>query len=335
MLLSGFTFLLYSASNKHGDAQSREDVPQHKLERAIVSEKVAPDYTPGARASGLQGNVVLYVEIGATGQVEKTEVLQSLGMGLDDKAMAAVKRWKFTPGTRDGAAVSVQQSVEIPFLLPGNSWRIKRCYYQAHRGASDIPKRLSEPVLTQYVSPPSQACTSKSSASVSFNISKEGKVEKADVVSQVGAPSRDAVVQSALRWTFQPGSINGKPKEASGLVELECNQIKPSEMTFEDNLKPSVFKAMEPGVSSPQLISKVEPYYSREARDSHLSGLVRLSIVIDPSGHVGNMLVTKPLGLGLDEKAMQAVIQWRFKPGEKDGNPVAIRATVEVNFKLR
>jgi outer membrane biosynthesis protein TonB len=45
------------------------------------------------------------------------------------------------------------------------------------------------------------------------------------------------------------------------------------------------------------------------------------------------MLVTKPLGLGLDEKAMQAVNQWRFKPGAKDGNPVSTRATIEVMFR--
>jgi TonB family protein len=140
-------------------------------------------------------------------------------------------------------------------------------------------------------------------------------------------------VQSALSWTFQPGSINGKQKEATGLVEFECNQPKSGELAFEDDQKPPVFKAKEPGVTSPQLISKVEPYYSTEARDAHLNGLVRLTVVIDPSGHVADMLVTKPLGLGLDEKAMQAVNQWRFKPGAKDGNPVSTRATIEVMFR--
>jgi protein TonB len=44
--------------------------------------------------------------------------------------------------------------------------------------------------------------------------------------------------------------------------------------------------------------------------------------------------ITRPLGSGLDEKAVEAVRQWRFKPGTKDGSPVAVRINVEINFNL-
>src|SRR5580700_381812 len=88
------------------------------------------------------------------------------------------------------------------------------------------------------------------------------------------------------------------------------------------------------GVSQPKLISKVEPEYSEEARKAKFQGVVVLQIVVDAKGNAVNAKVMKSLGLGLDEKAMEAVKQWKFTPGYKDGKPVAVAATVEVNFRL-
>ena len=79
---------------------------------------------------------------------------------------------------------------------------------------------------------------------------------------------------------------------------------------------------------------KIEPEYSEEARKAKYSGTVLLSIEVDPSGRARNVSVTKGVGLGLDEKAIEAVNKWRFNPGLKDGKPVTVRAQVEVNFRL-
>jgi TonB family protein len=88
------------------------------------------------------------------------------------------------------------------------------------------------------------------------------------------------------------------------------------------------------GVSKPELLVKVEPEYSEEARKAKLQGTVILSIVVDANGIAINPRVIQSLGLGLDEKAIEAVKKWKFKPGYKDGKPVAVAATVEVNFRL-
>jgi TonB family protein len=88
------------------------------------------------------------------------------------------------------------------------------------------------------------------------------------------------------------------------------------------------------GVSSPIPIYKVEPEYSEEARKAKFQGTVVLQIVIDERGNPTNFKVVRPLGLGLDEKAIEAVQKWRFRPGQKEGRPVAVVATVEVNFRL-
>jgi protein TonB len=88
------------------------------------------------------------------------------------------------------------------------------------------------------------------------------------------------------------------------------------------------------GVSTPVPIYRVEPEYSEEARKAKFQGTVVLSIIIDERGIPTNFKVVRPLGLGLDEKAIEAVQKWRFKPGYRDGKPVAVLATVEVNFRL-
>ena len=88
------------------------------------------------------------------------------------------------------------------------------------------------------------------------------------------------------------------------------------------------------GVSSPVPIFKPEPEYSEEARKAKFQGAVLLAIVILPDGTTSNIRVIRPLGLGLDEKAIEAVQKWRFRPSMKDGRPVPVSANVEVNFRL-
>lgn len=88
------------------------------------------------------------------------------------------------------------------------------------------------------------------------------------------------------------------------------------------------------GVSDPVPIFKPEPEYSEEARKAKFQGAVMLSIVIDENGKTRDVRVIRPLGLGLDEKAIEAVLKWRFKPSLKDGRAVAVSANVEVNFRL-
>jgi len=88
------------------------------------------------------------------------------------------------------------------------------------------------------------------------------------------------------------------------------------------------------GVTAPALLYKVEPEYSEEARKAKYQGTVLLYIQVDPSGKAINMRVLHSLGLGLDEKAMEAVKKWKFKPGYKDGKPVTVEAQIEVNFRL-
>ena len=88
------------------------------------------------------------------------------------------------------------------------------------------------------------------------------------------------------------------------------------------------------GVSAPVLLYKVEPEYSEEARKAKYQGTVVVYVEVDPSGRAVNPRILRSLGLGLDEKAIEAIRNWRFRPGYKDGKPVTVVATIEVNFRL-
>jgi periplasmic protein TonB len=87
-------------------------------------------------------------------------------------------------------------------------------------------------------------------------------------------------------------------------------------------------------VTQPVLLSRKDPEYSEEARKAKFQGTVQLSIVVNASGQVTNVNVLRSVGLGLDERAVEAVRQWKFRAGMVDGKAVAMRAMVEVNFRL-
>jgi TonB family protein len=89
-----------------------------------------------------------------------------------------------------------------------------------------------------------------------------------------------------------------------------------------------------PTVSAPALIYKVDPEYTEEARRAKYQGTVLLYVQVSPEGLATNMKVLRALGLGLDEKALECVAKWRFRPGMKDGQPVTVEAQIEVNFRL-
>jgi len=88
------------------------------------------------------------------------------------------------------------------------------------------------------------------------------------------------------------------------------------------------------GVSAPQLIYDPEPEYSDEARKEKYQGVVLLQVIVGEDGRPRDVRIARSLGLGLDEKALEAVRQWRFEPGRLNGRTVAVVVNVQVNFRL-
>jgi TonB family protein len=88
------------------------------------------------------------------------------------------------------------------------------------------------------------------------------------------------------------------------------------------------------GVSAPHGLYQPDPEYAELARRARFQGTMVLRMVIDAAGKPTDIRIVKPLGLGLDEKGVQAVSEWKFAPAMKDGNPVAVQINVEIEFRL-
>ncbi len=196
----------------------------------ILVSKTEPEYSEEARRAGHSGRVLLSLVVGANGLPRDITVVRPLGMGLDEKAIEAIQKWRFTPGMKGGRFVATQATIEVSFSL--------------------------------------------------------------------GHPlSSDPAVQKA------------NPVE-SGAYRVGGD------------------------VSAATVLTKVEPEYTDEARNAGYNGTALLSLVVDANGLPQDIKVVRPLGLGLDEKAVEAARKWRFQAGRKGGRPVATQATIEMSFRL-
>ena len=90
----------------------------------------------------------------------------------------------------------------------------------------------------------------------------------------------------------------------------------------------------EPGLRRPELVERTEPAYTEEARIARHEGTVRIQVDVDEDGQTHNPKVLQTLGLGLDEQALAAVRNWRFKPARIDGRKAACRIVLAIDFSL-
>jgi protein TonB len=91
------------------------------------------------------------------------------------------------------------------------------------------------------------------------------------------------------------------------------------------------------GVSLPTVVTQAKAEYTQEAMDAHIEGTVGLETVVLSDGKIGDVKVTRSLDptYGLDQQAVKSMKLWEFKPGQKDGKPVAVRVNVQINFTLK
>jgi len=109
-------------SSNVGEAAPAEIGPGlYKVGKGVTPPKAEytpdPSYNEAARKASLQGRTLLWIVINSRGEVERVKISRPLGAGLDDKAVEAVKRWKFRPATLNGQPVAVQVNVEMNFRL--------------------------------------------------------------------------------------------------------------------------------------------------------------------------------------------------------------------------
>lgn len=88
------------------------------------------------------------------------------------------------------------------------------------------------------------------------------------------------------------------------------------------------------GVSAPQVIHSVEPEFTEDARRANYQGNVSIRLIVDSQGNPQDVRLASHLGMGLEEKAIEAVRQYKFKPAMYQGHPVSVQIVIDVDFHL-
>jgi protein TonB len=96
-----------------------------------------------------------------------------------------------------------------------------------------------------------------------------------------------------------------------------------------------IYHVGDKDVTPPRPIYTPEPEYDDAARRAKVSGRVLLSMIVTKDGQARDVTIVKSLSPGLDKKSIEAVSRWKFKPGTKDGEPVAVQLKVETSFRIR
>lgn len=134
-----------------------------------------------------------------------------------------------------------------------------------------------------------------------------------------------------------PARLRSQPKQKLGILSPPPENVvlRAGAPSLEDSINgfPRVYHAGN-GVTAPVVLHFAEAEFSDEARRAKYQGVCILSIVVDTKGMPQYVYVTRPLGYGLTEKAIEAVSRYRFKPAMKDGRPVSVIVAVEENFRL-
>lgn len=184
---------------------------------------------------------------------------------------------------------------------------------------------------------------------LSLVVGVDGAAVEIQVVTSHGAAFDAAATDAIKQFKFEPGTLGGKPVPVRVYARTR----------FFADMRPAVtrillragpgggFSQLSPRNGGPRLPNRYRDYdkppiatfspaaeYSEEARRKKIQGVVWVSMLVTEEGLPADARVEKSLGYGLDEKAIERVEQYRFKPAMKDGAPVAARVTFEINFRL-
>lgn len=221
----------------------------------------------------------------------------------------------------------------------------------AARATTGTELPAAHPISTVNPKYPKEARKQKRQGAVVLHvkIGADGKVQDLSVVS--GNPDfAAAAAQAVKKWRFQPYLVDGRPTGAEQSVTVnftlpsdapppDSSQIQSDdEFNKEVDARVSAGSLLRvvtgPGVTPPKAVHTIDPDYSQEARDARVQGTVLLRMILEADGVPGEIHVSRSMGHGLDEKAIEAVRRWKFEPATKDGKPVAVVINIDVAFHL-
>jgi TonB family protein len=322
-----------TAHLRSADAVTSLTAPQDLLTRS------EPEYSEEAQLAELEGTVIV-TAAGAdqSGRPKELRVKQSLGLGLDEKAVQAVQQWRFRPNIKP---TSVAVDFSLHFKL--SRWHLIGVDFHPPEGAT------RPTVLSAFY--PTGAGVFNSTAieegrllgaigrqafvGLSFDVDEHGIPTNIQVARTSDDVWNDQATTVLRGWRFAPGMKDGRPVSVSctfdfawGPRSLEPRVIAQIRGALHQPQGPSTFLGQLEPIYSP------DPLYPEQARMDRVSGTARAMLVIDENGIPRDVRVLEGLGPAIDGSLTDALRQWRFRPLLLNGAPASAGVTVDVTFQL-
>ena len=187
------------------------------------------------------------------------------------------------------------------------------------RGPTPVTRGTPPKFAEQQIVPPNKPPLQEPKIKIQPTIEVQKDVKMASSIPQVGVPNSPVVGPPSLGNGSGTGIGSGN---GSGLGPGSGGNTGGG------------IRRIGGGVSEPVVIYQVEPEFSEEARKAKVAGNVLVSLIVGTNGLPQNVRVIRGIGMGLDEKAVEAVRQYRFKPAMENGKPVPVIMNVDVNFQI-
>ncbi|HTS36168.1 MAG TPA: energy transducer TonB [Candidatus Solibacter sp.] len=210
-----------------------------------------------------------------------------------------------------------REVVELPLIFSGFNGGGGGNHDKLPASHGDLPQAAQEQIVPPTTLVPTEMHTLMVQPAV---------IEAPDVVIPQGGPMGDPLSKFSTR--------SDGPGGPGGIGPGCCDGVGASSGPHFGNGAEGIHPAGVHGVTVPQVIFNPEPSFSDEARKAKVQGVVVLYLVVGTDGKTYNIRVRQSLGMGLDEKAIEAVKRWRFKPAMLDGEAVATEIGVQVDFHL-
>jgi len=316
------------------NANTTVTAPQDLLARS------EPEYSEEAQLAELEGTVVITAAGGAdqSGLPLELRVTQSLGLGLDEKALLAVQQWRFRPNTKP-TSVAVDFSlhfkpsrwhlISVDFHPPEGATRptVLSAFYPTGAGVFNSTAIEEGRLLG--------AIGRQAFVGLSFDVDEQGVPTHIQVTRTSDDVWNDQATAVLRGWRFAPGMKDGKPVSvpctfdfAWGPRSLEPKVIAQIRGALREPQGPATF------LGQPELIYGPVPPYPAQARTAGVGGTVTAMFVIDENGIPRDVRVLKGLGQVIDGSVTEALRQWRFRPLLLNGQSATAGVRVEVKFEL-
>jgi TonB family protein len=321
-------------SDDTGPAAQSRTAPQDLLSRTD------PEYSAEARLAELEGTVVVAAVVDGSEYPRDLRVTQSLGLGLDEKAMEAVQQWRFRPDTK-----STNVAVDFSLQSKQSRWHLIGVDFRPAEGASR-PSVLSPfypsgaGVFTGAAIEEGRllgAIGRQAFIALTFDVDENGVPAHIQVARSSDIVWNDQAMAVLRAWRFTPGMKDGKPVSVPctfdfawgprNLGSKEAAQLR-SVLHAPPAAAPSTF------TSRLEVIYGPDPLYPAQARDTGVQGTVTVMLVVDEDGTPLDARVMESLGSVVDGSVTDALRQWRFRPSLINGQPATASVVIEVSFQL-